>query len=140
MPILSNRHTCFDTCLFPATNRLHTCHRCIALGDRCIALGEADNDFVIAGVILMTGQLLKQDSTDASALLLRGQAYYFLGDLDIAKKHFSEALRSDPDHKSAKTWFKSLRTLLSAVKEVQRLFLAYNIQDSGISVLYTCYW
>ena len=66
----------------------------------------------------MTGQILKQHPADTAALCLRGRAHHYLGDMQLAKKHFSEALRSDPDHAEAKSWFKSLKALLKKSTEV----------------------
>lgn len=36
------------------------------------------------GVAVEAGQVLKQDDTNLEALLLRGQAYFYLGDNDLA--------------------------------------------------------
>ena len=66
----------------------------------------------------MTGQVLKLDASSVPALLLRGRAYNELGDLEVAKRHFSEALRSDPDHRQAKLLFKGLKQLQRHKEEV----------------------
>lgn len=39
------------------------------------------------------------------------QAYMLLGDLDLAKRHYGEALRHDPDHKQAQAAFKAAKAL-----------------------------
>lgn len=69
----------------------------------------SQNDY--GGVVVLTGQVLKLDAANVAALLLRGKAYSHLGDLEVAKRHFSEALRSDPDDKAAKALFKDVKKL-----------------------------
>lgn len=66
----------------------------------------------------MTG-VLKRDSSNIQALLLRGKAYGILGNLDSALNHVKEALKFDPDHKRAKAEFKRLRKMQSKNTEAQ---------------------
>ena len=42
---------------------------------------------------------------------LRGSAYYFLADHAMAKTHWQQALRSDPEHPGCKSGYKKLRSL-----------------------------
>ena len=65
-------------------------------------------------MVALTGILLKSQPGQLEALVLRGHAYAQLGDLDVAKRHFGEALRHDPDFQPAQTAF-------SAVKRLARL-------------------
>eukprot|EP00300_Choanocystis_sp_HF-7_P000897 c10740_g1_i1.p1 GENE.c10740_g1_i1~~c10740_g1_i1.p1 ORF type:complete len:631 (+),score=165.95 c10740_g1_i1:39-1931(+) len=58
----------------------------------------------------MTG-VLKRDSSNIQALLLRGKAYGILGNLDSAMAHIKEALKFDPDHKRAKAEFRRVRKM-----------------------------
>lgn len=46
----------------------------------------AANDY--ASVISETGYILKEDENDLEALLLRGRAYYYLADHDVAQRFF----------------------------------------------------
>lgn len=46
-----------------------------------------------AQVVAVTGRLLKSSPGSLEALLLRGQAYLYLNDHELAKRHFGEALR-----------------------------------------------
>ena len=48
--------------------------------------------------------------TPSQALVLRGQGYFYSGDHDLAKRHYGEALKYDPDYKDAKTEFSKVRT------------------------------
>jgi len=43
---------------------------------------------------------------------MRGKAYYAIGDADLAKTHFREALKLDPEHKGCKEAHKLLRKVL----------------------------
>lgn len=54
------------------------------------------------------GEVIKIDRNDVELLTLRGQAYYELGELDMALKHAQEALQSDPEYSSAKLLHKTV--------------------------------
>ena len=47
------------------------------------------------------------------ALVIRGQGYFYSGDHDLAKRHYGEALKYDPDYKEAKTEFSKVCGLLN---------------------------
>ncbi|KAK9470666.1 uncharacterized protein V1510DRAFT_248261 [Dipodascopsis tothii] len=75
---------------------------------RCLlAAGDYDQASSIAV------QLLRTDRRDSDALALRGHVLYAQGDNTNAVNHFQEALRCDPDHKSA-------RELLKRSREVEK--------------------
>lgn len=63
------------------------------------------------GVVALVGQIVKGDSTHVDALVLRAEAYVHIADLQLAKRHLSEALRLDPDLKPAKALFQALKKL-----------------------------
>lgn len=69
-----------------------------ALAEARMQMGQRDYDNVVG----TTGRLLKSRPGDLEALLLRGRAYYFLGEHDLAKRHFGEALKYDPDHEASR--------------------------------------
>lgn len=73
-----------------------------------------------AGVVSLTGQILRLEPANVPALLLRGHAYLHLGDIPVAVRHFSEALRSDPDHREAMALFRSLKQLQRKREKVCR--------------------
>ncbi|KAH8062454.1 hypothetical protein JL722_3372 [Aureococcus anophagefferens] len=54
---------------------------------------------------------LKAAPDDLEALELRGLAYYRLADHAMAKTHWQQALRSDPEHEGCKAGYKKLRAL-----------------------------
>ncbi|KAI1170723.1 hypothetical protein F4777DRAFT_101130 [Nemania sp. FL0916] len=66
------------------------------------SLGEAQN-------IAMS--LLRQNSQDPEALVLRGRALYAQGDNDKAIQHFRKALGGDPDFKDAVKWLRTVQKL-----------------------------
>ncbi|WVZ14519.1 hypothetical protein V8G54_012085 [Vigna mungo] len=61
-----------------------------------VTLLIADKDY--EGAIAESGFLLKEDENNLEALFLRGRAYYYLADHDVATRHFQKGLRSDPEH------------------------------------------
>lgn len=66
------------------------------------SLGEAQN-------VAMT--LLRQNSQDPEALVLRGRALYSQGDNDKAVQHFRKALSCDPDFRDAVKWLRTVQKL-----------------------------
>ncbi|KAK9811786.1 hypothetical protein WJX72_009936 [[Myrmecia] bisecta] len=69
----------------------------------------ADQDY--GGVAAVTGHLLKGEPGNIEALYLRGTAYFYLNDQDLAKRHFGEALKYDPDHEQVKAAFRKVKNL-----------------------------
>lgn len=55
--------------------------------------------------------LLRQNQQDSDALVLRGRVLYAQGDNSKAAAHFQEALRCDPDMKTARIYLKKSREL-----------------------------
>ncbi|KAI0143553.1 hypothetical protein GGR57DRAFT_349590 [Xylariaceae sp. FL1272] len=66
------------------------------------SLGEAQN---------LAMSLLRQNSQDPEALVLRGRALYAQGDNDKAIQHFRKALSGDPDFKDAVKWLRTVQKL-----------------------------
>ncbi|KAH8087561.1 hypothetical protein JL720_6871 [Aureococcus anophagefferens] len=60
--------------------------------------------------IAESGRSLKAAPDDLEALELRGLAYYRLADHAMAKTHWQQALRSDPEHEGCKAGYKKLRS------------------------------
>eukprot|EP00879_Flechtneria_rotunda_P016714 GHRR01017491.1.p1 GENE.GHRR01017491.1~~GHRR01017491.1.p1 ORF type:complete len:455 (+),score=141.28 GHRR01017491.1:1053-2417(+) len=76
--------------------------------------------------IAATGQIVKSNPRHLEALTLRGLAYMYLGDHDLAKRHFGEALKYDPDHKDSRQAFNKLKDL---DRKWQRAARASEAQD-----------
>ncbi|TGJ87732.1 hypothetical protein E0Z10_g1049 [Xylaria hypoxylon] len=66
------------------------------------SLGEAQN---------VAMSILRQNSQDPEALVLRGRALYAQGDNDKAIQHFRKALSGDPDFKDAVKWLRTVQKL-----------------------------
>ncbi len=62
-----------------------------------------------ADAIQTTGRLLKVKPSSLDGFLLRGQAYLYEGEQDVAMQHFKEGYKSDPDHKELKKAYKDLK-------------------------------
>ncbi|KAL6752449.1 DnaJ-like protein [Haematococcus lacustris] len=60
-------------------------------------------------VVAVTGRLLKNEPSNLKALVLRGIAYYRLHDHDLAKRHFGEALKFEPDYTEARQQFNKVK-------------------------------
>ncbi|KXZ44221.1 hypothetical protein GPECTOR_71g582 [Gonium pectorale] len=60
-------------------------------------------------VIAITGRIVKADDRQLEALVLRGRAYFYTADHDMAKRHFGEALKYDPDHGEARKFFNKVK-------------------------------
>ncbi|KAJ8600542.1 hypothetical protein CTAYLR_007922 [Chrysophaeum taylorii] len=57
------------------------------------------------------GRALKVEPDELEALELRGAAYYRLADHGMAKNHWQEALKRDPEHRGCKQGYKLVRAL-----------------------------
>lgn len=66
------------------------------------ALGEAQN---------VAMSLLRMNSQDPEALVLRGRALYAQGDNEKAIQHFRKALSCDPDFRDAVKWLRTVQKL-----------------------------
>lgn len=72
-----------------------------------------------SGAISETGYLLKEDEDNLDALLLRGRAYYYLADHDVATRHYQKGLRLDPEHGELKKAYFGLKNLLKKTKSAE---------------------
>ncbi|EOY07800.1 Mamallian P58IPK isoform 1 [Theobroma cacao] len=77
----------------------------------------AAKDYSIA--ISETGYILKEDENNLEALLLRGRAYYYLADHDVAQRHYQKGLRLDPEHSELKKAYFGLKNLLKKTKSAE---------------------
>ncbi|KAK3166642.1 hypothetical protein QOZ80_1AG0048460 [Eleusine coracana subsp. coracana] len=69
-----------------------------------------------SSVISEAGFILKEDEDNLDALLLRGRAYYYLADHDVASRHYQKGLRLDPEHSDLKKAYFGLKNLLKKTK------------------------
>eukprot|EP00301_Raphidiophrys_heterophryoidea_P023699 c7484_g1_i1.p1 GENE.c7484_g1_i1~~c7484_g1_i1.p1 ORF type:complete len:627 (-),score=138.78 c7484_g1_i1:446-2326(-) len=80
----------------------------------------------------MTG-IIKRDSSNVHALMLRGKAYLLLGNLDAAINHFKEGLRLDPDNTRCKKEFKRIRKLQAVNTEAEEHALHNRAQEAMVA-------
>ncbi|KZV35096.1 hypothetical protein F511_04401 [Dorcoceras hygrometricum] len=69
-----------------------------------------------SSAISETGYILKEEEDNLDALLLRGRAYYYLADHDVATRHYQKGLRLDPEHGELKKAYFGLKNLLKKTK------------------------
>ncbi|GMP50454.1 hypothetical protein CsSME_00017066 [Camellia sinensis var. sinensis] len=72
-----------------------------------------------SGAITETGYILKEDENNLEALLLRGRAYYYLADHDVASRHFQKGLHLDPEHHELKKAYFGLKNLTKKTKSAE---------------------
>ncbi|KAK8483307.1 hypothetical protein V6N13_096997 [Hibiscus sabdariffa] len=72
-----------------------------------------------SSVISETGFILKEDENNLEALLIRGRAYYYLADHDVAQRHYQKGLRLDPEHSELKKAYFGLKKLLKKTKSAE---------------------
>ncbi|KAG8374245.1 hypothetical protein BUALT_Bualt11G0111200 [Buddleja alternifolia] len=72
-----------------------------------------------SSAISEAGYVLKEDEDNLEALLLRGRAYYYLADHDIATRHYQKGLRLDPEHGELKKAYFGLKNLLKKTKSAE---------------------
>jgi len=85
------------------------------------SLGEAQN-------IAMS--LLRGNSQDPEALVLRGRALYAQGENDKAVLHFRKAISCDPDHRDAIKWLRTVQKLDRMKEEGNAEFKAGRTQSA----------
>ncbi|XAR69062.1 hypothetical protein NMG60_11000520 [Bertholletia excelsa] len=72
-----------------------------------------------SSAISEAGYILKEDEDNLEALLLRGRAYYYLADHDVASRHFQKGLRLDPEHSELKKAYFGLKNLLKKTNSAE---------------------
>ncbi|XP_068318649.1 dnaJ protein P58IPK homolog [Pyrus communis] len=72
-----------------------------------------------SSVISEAGYILKDDEDNLEALLLRGRAYYYLADHDVAQRHYQKGLRLDPEHSELKKAYFGLKNLLKKTRSAE---------------------
>ncbi|KAE9621829.1 hypothetical protein Lal_00032965 [Lupinus albus] len=77
----------------------------------------ADKEY--EGAVAESGFILKEDENNLEALLLRGRAFYYLADHDVATRHFQKGLRLDPEHGELKKAYFGLKNLLKKSKSAE---------------------
>jgi DnaJ family protein C protein 3 len=77
------------------------------------------------------GKLVKLDRKSMKALGLRAEAFYMLGDMNMAITHLREGLKQDPEHKVCKALHKKVRNLQRRTKNGDEDYEAGNFEDAA---------
>jgi DnaJ family protein C protein 7 len=77
-------------------------------GAALLKMGDANS---LGEVQNISMSLLRMNSQDPEALVLRGRALYSQGENDKAVQHFRKALSCDPDFKDAVKWLRTVQKL-----------------------------
>ena len=70
----------------------------------------------------MASAMLRTYSNNPEFLVLKGRLHYYTGLTDIAKKHFMEAIRVDPDYQPAKIMIRKMKEMDRIKEEANKLF------------------
>eukprot|EP01095_Lingulamoeba_sp_RSL-Kostka_P011091 TRINITY_DN4140_c0_g3_i3.p1 TRINITY_DN4140_c0_g3~~TRINITY_DN4140_c0_g3_i3.p1 ORF type:complete len:497 (-),score=169.07 TRINITY_DN4140_c0_g3_i3:241-1731(-) len=73
---------------------------------------------------------VQTESNNSEALSVRGYALYKLGNFNMAKNHFNNALRVDPDHKEARKMLKQIKSLISLKQKGNDAFNESRFEDA----------
>lgn len=65
------------------------------------------------------GRSVEEADSQLEQLFRRGKQFYVVGNIELALRHYREALRLDPDHKEAKADHKKLKKLQKAMAEAE---------------------
>lgn len=82
------------------------------------------------GAVVETGKILKSDENDLEGLLLRGRAYLYLADHELALRHFQAGLRSDPEHSTLKKEYRQLKNLEKKTKNANEFVQKHKYRDA----------
>jgi tetratricopeptide (TPR) repeat protein len=67
-----------------------------------------------------SGRVLKMDSNNIPALLLRGQSYYVLGEFESSMTHYRQGLKLDPEHSGCKNEYRKLKKIQGLQSKAQK--------------------
>lgn len=77
-----------------------------------------------------SGKVLKSAPDHMLALELRASAYYTLGELEMAKEHYRQALKYDPEHKSSKDGHKQIKKIQKHMSKAEEAMNRGKHQDA----------
>jgi len=87
-----------------------------------------DGDYY--GTISDTAKILKTHGKHIAALQLRGEAYFRLGEHDMAVQHFRQGIQLDPEHKGCKAGHKAVKALQKKEKRGNAAFEAKEYEEA----------
>eukprot|EP00494_Astrolonche_serrata_P029462 UN29729 len=71
-------------------------------------------------VMVYTGKLLKVNSEDPDIILVRGKAYIYIDEIDMAKKHLKAGLKAEPEHRGLKTTYKNFKAFTKGRERAEK--------------------
>ena len=74
--------------------------------------------------------LYNREPRNADVLFVRGKLLYATGNVDLAAKHFTQALNFDPDHSAAMRMHKLIRAMETKKSEANAAFTANQYEDA----------
>jgi DnaJ family protein C protein 3 len=77
-----------------------------------------------------TGKILKQQPNHLEAYMLRGDAYFYLNELEASVNHYRTCLKYDPEHKGCKSSHKRLKAVQKKVKRGDEAALSNKHSDA----------
>jgi DnaJ homolog subfamily C member 7 len=72
----------------------------------------------------MASFMLRSYSNNPEFLVLKGRLHYYTGATEIARKHFLEAIRLDPDYQPAKVMIRKIKEMEKIKEEANKLFMS----------------
>eukprot|EP01083_Nonionella_stella_P313329 1124326_1 len=105
----------------------------IAPYDNTLNLGLANCNFnngQFQNVLTYTGNILRANPQNLDVLLLRGRAYYQLGEKELALKHYKSGLKSDPEHKAIKKEWKKIKKINRLLDNAEEEMKALKWKDA----------
>lgn len=82
------------------------------------------------GTISDTAKILKTHNKHIEAYQLRGEAYFRLGEHDVAVTHFRQGIQLDPEHKGCKAGHKAVKALQKKEKRGHTAFAAGEYEEA----------
>eukprot|EP00536_Pseudo-nitzschia_multiseries_P015597 jgi/Psemu1/327962/estExt_fgenesh1_pg.C_9170006 len=82
------------------------------------------------GVISDTGLILKSHPRNMEAYKIRGMAYFWLNEHDLAVRHFREGLKLDPEHKGCKEGHRLVKKIDKKKKKGDQAMEAKNYEEA----------
>ncbi|CAK7269681.1 hypothetical protein SEPCBS57363_003724 [Sporothrix epigloea] len=96
-------------------------------GDAYLKMGGASNIAEAANIAIA---LLRYNSQDPEAIILRGRALYAQGDSTQAERHFRRAIEMDPDQRDAIKWLRIVQKLDRMKEEGNKEYKAGRWQEA----------
>jgi len=76
------------------------------------------------------GRVIKMESNNIEAYQLRGDAYFWLGEHEMSKNHYREALRFDPEHEGCKNGHRLIKKIEKKAKKADAAADSGNHKDA----------